>query len=182
LFIKVTDDAAISKSFYTIYIKIRHMKTKILALMAALAMMAVLAGCGGTDVEDCGNLQLKDLSSLFGPNPPPMDFSQDTELICFERHLKECSPAVLSTISHDGGTTGRFEIKGEANAKCMIDAFSQSGGRTPIQAECPYDLSELQNTVNKYAVYQQEGGMAFAFILKSAFTLVKPPAECIVKS
>jgi len=164
------------------------MTRKILVGLVALTLLIVLVGCGGTsdtslpEVKDCGTAQLKDLSAIFGPNPPPLDLSGETEMKCFEKELSECKPAKISTVSHDGGTTGWFEIKGGMYDKCNVDVFSQKGTDPAIHVECPYDLAALETTVSQYDSYNQEGGTAFAFILKAAFTVAIPPVECIVKS
>ena len=155
---------------------------------AAIGMLIVLvlslAGCGGSSAqfEDCGTAKLKDISLVFGPTPQPMDFSGDKEMICFEKHIKDCSPAKVSTVSFDGGTTGWFEIKGMQEGKCVVDAYSQTGTSPPIHAECPYDLEKMNAMVSQYEVYRQPGGTAFAFVITAAFTLVKPSQECTIFS
>lgn len=163
------------------------MARKILVGLIALTMLIVFAGCSGSfdtssGLEDCGTAQLKDLSTIFESTSPQLDLSEETEMKCFERQLVKCMPTKLATVSHDGRTKGWFEIKGEVNKKCVVDVFSQKGTDPAIHVECPYDLAALETTVSQYESYNQEGGTAFVFILKAAFTVAAPPAECTVKS
>jgi hypothetical protein len=134
------------------------------------------------EVEDCGTAQLGNLGNIFGPTPTAVNFSNNVAMLCFEKHLEDCSPARVATISHDNQTQGWLEIKGDDGDLCSVEVFSQRGQDDPVHAECPFDIDQLQQDRQGYDVYADDGGLAFLFTLKAAFTLAAPPAECTVFS